>query len=77
MFGVLQAPNAMSVDVVSSGHFTKDAIKFAQDLPIELINGEQLIKLIADVQTTKPLQASVKPIAKQIQLHAQSVLRLW
>jgi restriction system protein len=64
MFGVLQASNAVSVYVVSSGHFTKDAITFAQDLPIELINGEQLLKLIADVQTTKPLQASVKPIVK-------------
>jgi restriction system protein len=66
MFGVLQASNAVSVYVVSSGHFTKDAITFAQDLPIELINGEQLLKLIADVQTTKPLQTSVKPIIKPI-----------
>jgi restriction system protein len=49
MFGVLQASNAVSVYVVSSGHFTKDTITFAQDLPIELINGEQLLKLIADV----------------------------
>jgi len=40
MFGVLQASNAVSVYVVSSGHFTKDAITFAQDLPVELINGE-------------------------------------
>jgi restriction system protein len=66
MFGVMTASNAESVYVVSSGHFTKDAIKFAQDLPIELINGEQLLELIADVQTTKPLQASVKPIIKPI-----------
>ncbi|WP_158969853.1 restriction endonuclease [Paraglaciecola sp. L3A3] len=66
MFGVLTASNAVSVYVVSSGHFTKDAIKFAQDLPIELINGDQLLELIADVQTTKPLQPSVKPIDKPI-----------
>jgi len=64
MFGVLQASKAVSVYVVSSGHFTKDAIKFAKGLPIALINGEQLTKLIADVQTTKPLQTAVKPIDK-------------
>lgn len=66
MFGVLTASNAESVYVVSSGNFTNDAIKFAQGLPIELINGDQLLELIADVQTTKPLQASVKPIDKPI-----------
>ncbi len=64
MFGVLPAKNAVSVHVVSSDHFTKDVITFAQDLPMELINGEQLLKLIADMQTTKLLQASVKPIDK-------------
>jgi len=38
------------VYVICSGHFTKDAIKFAQGLPIELINGEQLVELIAEVK---------------------------
>ncbi|MEP1448934.1 MAG: restriction endonuclease [Paraglaciecola sp.] len=66
MFGVMTASNAERVHVVSSGHFTSDAIKFAQGLPIELINGDQLLELIAEVQTTKPLQASVKPIDKPI-----------
>lgn len=64
MFGVLTASNAMSVYVVSSGHFTNEAIKFAQGLPIELINGDQLLELIADVQTIKPSQTKVKPIDK-------------
>ena len=66
MFGVLTASNAVSVYVVSSGNFTNDAIKFAQGLPIELINGDKLLELIADVQTTKPLQASVKQIDKPV-----------
>lgn len=65
MFGVLTASNAVSVYVVSSGHFTNEAIKFAQGLPIELINGNQLLELIADMQTIKPLQAEVKPIVKR------------
>jgi restriction system protein len=64
MFGVMTASSAERVYVICSGHFTKDAIKFAQDLPIELINGNQLLELIADVQTTKPLQASVKQVIK-------------
>ncbi|MFT2091245.1 restriction endonuclease [Paraglaciecola sp. 2405UD69-4] len=66
MFGVLAASNAVSVYVVSSGHFTNDAIKFAQGLPIELINGNQLLELIAEVQTTKPLQTAVKPTTTTI-----------
>jgi restriction system protein len=63
MFGVMTASNAESVSIVSSGYFTKDAIKFAQDLPIELINGEQLVELIADVQTNKPMQTATKQTA--------------
>jgi restriction system protein len=64
MFGVMTASRAESVYVICSGHFTKDAIKFAQDLPIELINGEQLVELIAEVKSDKPLRTSVKPVIK-------------
>jgi restriction system protein len=45
MFGVMKASNAESVYVVCSGNFTIDAIKFAQDLPIELINAERQLRL--------------------------------
>lgn len=75
MFGVMTASNAVSVYVVSSGRFTNDAIKFAQDLPIELINGDQLVELIADVQTTKPLQATVKPVDKPTATNTSTCLK--
>lgn len=60
MFGVLKASSAKSVYVVSSGHFTKDAIAFAADLPITLISGDELVSLIADVQTS----GECKPVAQ-------------
>ncbi len=53
MFGVLKATKADSVFIVTSGEFTKDAISFANNLPILLINGEQLMNLVADVQVEK------------------------
>jgi restriction system protein len=53
MFGVLKATKAESVFIVTSGEFTKDAISFANNLPIQLINGEQLMNLVADVQVEK------------------------
>ncbi|GAB2680682.1 restriction endonuclease [Aliiglaciecola aliphaticivorans] len=51
MYGVLTASKADSVYVVSSGEFTKDAIEFAQNLPIKLINGQALLELIAEIQS--------------------------
>jgi restriction system protein len=63
MFGVLKATKAESVFIVTSGEFTKDAISFANDLPIQLINGEQLMSLVADVQVEKA--ASIIHIEQQ------------
>jgi restriction system protein len=40
MFGVLNASSAKSVFIVCSGHFTKEAIAFAADLPVQLIDGK-------------------------------------
>jgi HJR/Mrr/RecB family endonuclease len=45
MFGVLKASSAKTVYVVSSGNFTKEALAFAANLPITLINGDELLKL--------------------------------
>jgi restriction system protein len=56
MFGVLKATKALSVFIVTSGEFTKEAINFANDLPIQLVNGDELMALIADVQLQKPTQ---------------------
>jgi len=56
MFGVLKASSAKTVYVVSSGNFTKEAITFADDLPITLINGDELLRLTVGVQATSTLK---------------------
>lgn len=61
MFGVLKASSAKSVYVVSSGHFTKDAISFAANQPITLIDGNELISLIGEVQASEKPVAVVQP----------------
>lgn len=42
MFGVMISEGAENVIVVTSGKFTKEAYKFAENKPIELINGTRL-----------------------------------
>ena len=52
----MAAEKASRVIVICSGHFTRDAKSFAANLlnlPIELIDGRQLEKLVADVQVSK------------------------
>ncbi|AEP29389.1 DUF2034 domain-containing protein [Brumicola nitratireducens] len=51
MFGVLKASSAKTVYIVSSGHFTKEALAFSANLPITLINGDELLALTAEVQS--------------------------
>ena len=60
MFGVLTASNADKVIVICSGKFTQQAIEFAGDKPIELIGGNELLSLIADVQAEPNIEASKK-----------------
>lgn len=52
MFGVLKASSAKSVYIVSSGYFTKEAINFAANQPVTLIDGNELVSLISEVQAT-------------------------
>ena len=51
MFGVLTASNADKVIVICSGRFTQQAIDFASDKPVTLIDGNELLSLIHEVQT--------------------------
>jgi len=50
MFGIMTAEQAASVMIICSGKFTQDAVKFAKDKPIELIEGTQLLELVKSVQ---------------------------
>ncbi len=49
MFGVLKASSAKSVFVVCSGDYTKEAVAFAANLPVQLVDGNELLSIIKDV----------------------------
>ena len=50
MFGVLTASNADKVIIICSGKFTQQAIDFASDKPVTLIDGNGLLSIISEVQ---------------------------
>ncbi|WDJ98194.1 restriction endonuclease [Xanthomonas campestris pv. incanae] len=57
MFGLLAHHQAHAVKIVCIGTYTKDAERFAEGKPIELIGGEQLLEMIEAVQQ----QATARP----------------
>lgn len=67
IYGLVAAEHAAGGIVITSGTFTRDAVKFADGKSLELVDGVQLARLIADVQSVpgKPnvsvAQASVFP----------------
>ena len=65
LLGVVVAREAAGGMVVTSGEFTTEAIRFARDQSIELIDGHQFAHLVMHVQHTDPgavLQSPVKPV---------------
>ena len=62
MLGVLTASNAAKVVVICSGKFTQQAIDFASDKPIVLIDGGELLSLIHDLQA-EPKVEEIKKTA--------------
>lgn len=50
MFGVLVAESAREVFVVCSGTFTADAVRFAKGKPINLVDGDTLMEMVARVR---------------------------
>ncbi|WOB51439.1 restriction endonuclease [Xanthomonas hydrangeae] len=65
MYGLLAHHQAHAVKIVCIGTYTKDAERFAQGKPIELIGGEQLLDMIRAVQqqaTTTLTAARVEPV---------------
>lgn len=52
LYGVMHAENASAAKFVATTTFTSEAVSFAQDKPIELIDGSQLVVLLRDVQTS-------------------------
>jgi restriction system protein len=62
MYGLLAHHRAHAVKIVCIGSYTKDAARFAQDKPIELIDGERLLEMIQTVQHNGATRSSPKAI---------------
>jgi restriction system protein len=61
-YGVQVHEKADRSVVITSGHFTREAITFAQGKPIELVDGPQLLVFVKDVQPRKePAQNPPRP----------------
>jgi restriction system protein len=54
MYGLLVHHNANAVKVVSTGTFTRDAETFAAGKPIELVSGEELLRMVRATQAPSP-----------------------
>ena len=61
LFGVMVAERGDGCIFVTSGDFTAEAHTFAQGKPIRLIDGEKLVEMMAEVQTSGFIKASYKP----------------
>lgn len=62
MFGVLTAHSASRVLIICCGGFTRDAIAFAKEKPIQLIGGAELLDIVQDVQATSLIK-NTAPVA--------------
>lgn len=76
IYGVVAAEGATGGVVISSGTFTQEAKDFSMGKPIELINGSELLRLIAEVQRS-PMPLSKKTNGRTCPLcGAEMVLRI-
>jgi len=57
MYGLLAHHGADEVKIACSGTYTRDAEEFAKDKPITLIGGEELLRMVREVQAA-PMQAT-------------------
>lgn len=53
MYGVMVDQSASEVFIITSGDFTQDALDFAKDKPIKLINGVEVVKMISVAREAK------------------------
>lgn len=68
MYGLLAHHAADAVKIACTGTFTRDAARFAQGKPIELISGEELMRMIREVQaaptkTSRPSESVAPELA--------------
>lgn len=60
LYGILLHEHAAQAILVCSGSFTKDALLFAQDKPLQLIDGDALLTLLGSLAPADPAPAVVK-----------------
>jgi len=64
MFGLLNSERANEVHVITSRYFTRDAIDFARNKPIRLVDGPKLIQLVRLAQSANApgaQESEIKP----------------
>jgi restriction system protein len=67
MFGVMTAESASKVVIICCGGFSRDAISFAENKPIELIGGAELLSIVKEIQDNsapnkETPKSSLKPL---------------
>ncbi|WP_349779567.1 restriction endonuclease [Xanthomonas sp. WHRI 7065] len=62
MYGLLAHHQAHAVKIACIGTYTKDAERFAEGKPIELIGGEQLLDMIRAMQQQGATQIAASPV---------------
>ncbi|MBB3342743.1 restriction endonuclease [Luteimonas sp. RC10] len=67
MYGLLAHHRAQAVRIAALGGFTRDAARFAQGKPIDLIDGPTLLAMIRSVQAAEPSRADTRdaPVVSQ------------
>jgi restriction system protein len=58
LYGVMIDRRASAAKIVATTNFTADAVAFAKDKPIELVDSNALLRLVRDVQTTSRITIS-------------------
>ena len=56
LFGVMHSTRADAAIFVSTGTYTADAIEFAREQPIRLIDGEELADMVAAIQEERAIE---------------------
>ncbi len=61
MYGLMTAKHAHGVIIITSGIFTQEARNFADQKPIDLVEGRQLADLVASVQKSAAFTSPIPP----------------
>ncbi|MGY0623396.1 MAG: restriction endonuclease [Paraglaciecola chathamensis] len=72
MFGILTAENASKVVIICCGGFTREASNFAENKPIELIGGTELLRIVKDIQNNSA--SNVESPTKHMPLESRQQL---